>query len=109
MARPLTQETQPSQTELRWVREIPEGIEYAPAGAVVIVQRTGDWYRKTTPVEYNIGWALFTTGGTAGGNIIRDTDPFGTAADGTLWINRLTSNQWFYDAVAGSWTPMVVG
>lgn len=44
---------------MAWVNGPPNGRDYAPAGFVEIDSYTGNWYRKTTPVEYNTGWVLF--------------------------------------------------
>lgn len=100
-----TSKVEPVQTELDWVTGSPEGRDYGPPGYVEIDYLTGEWWRKTTPIDQNTGWELINSGGGGGGNIIDfgDPPPGFKGKDGQQWRNRTNGNLWWYDAFTAAW------
>jgi hypothetical protein len=106
----FNRQIEPVQTELEWIEGSPEGVRQAPAGYFVIDFTTGNWWRKTTDATQDTGWVIIASGGATGaGILIGIGDPTGAANDGTIYINRVNGELWYYDALAVVWVGLIIG
>lgn len=97
------------QSAPEYIEGSPEGLRFAPAGWFIIDWTTGDWYRKTTNQDMATGWNKVTSGGAGGGNLIGvGPPPAGLFPDGTIYTDRTTSSQWYFDILEGGWVQYSV-